>query len=257
MPYTEIPAGPLITLSYRVAPEQRELLLAFLRRAFPRYESPGGLRMGLYEDRKEPNRFLELVAYSDEASYAADQKRIEQEPEMQALLAEWRALLDGSLEVGELRPLLLGEGSPPDGLLVEEASLNYYEAIRALLVGAALPLPSPLDERVSMLILREGREVIACAGYERYGEYALLRSVAVQEAARGKGLGRRLLEGTCERLRHLGVSTIFLLTLNAGHFFERLGFSSVDLAHIPKPVLRSQEFSLPCCKTASYWSRKL
>lgn len=93
-----VPRGRIITLVYRVAPEHREALLAFFKGAFPFYERHGGTRMALYESLAEPNVFLELVAYATEADWAADQERVEHDPETRAKLAEWRAFLTGPVE---------------------------------------------------------------------------------------------------------------------------------------------------------------
>ncbi|MEK7867317.1 MAG: GNAT family N-acetyltransferase [Planctomycetota bacterium] len=93
-----VPPGPTITLVYRVAPEKREGLLAFLRDAFPFYERHGGTRMALYESLLDPGLFLELVAYASKADYDADAERVERDPETRAKLAEWRTHLAGPVE---------------------------------------------------------------------------------------------------------------------------------------------------------------
>jgi quinol monooxygenase YgiN len=100
-----IPTGPIITLAYRVLPERRTELLEFLERAVPFYEEPGGIRIALYESLDDPALLLELVAYESIAAYEADQARVESNPKMQALLAEWRTFFDGSLEVQRMKPI--------------------------------------------------------------------------------------------------------------------------------------------------------
>jgi len=92
------PSGPIITLVYRVAPEERAGLLAFFREAFPFYERHGGTRMALYESLSEPGLFLELVAYASQVDYDADAERVEKDPETRAKLAEWRTHLAGPVE---------------------------------------------------------------------------------------------------------------------------------------------------------------
>jgi hypothetical protein len=101
-----IPIGPIVTLTYRVAPERRAALLAFLRDTFPFYERPGGIRMGLYESADEPGLVLELVAYADEAAYLADQERVENDAEMLATLGRFKELVGGPVEVRRMRPLV-------------------------------------------------------------------------------------------------------------------------------------------------------
>jgi hypothetical protein len=100
-----VPPGPIITLVYRVDARRRADLLAFLRDHIPFYERPGGIRMGLYESIDDPGLILELVAYASEEAYARDQQRVAGDPEMGRVLAAWRALVDGPIEVRQLRPL--------------------------------------------------------------------------------------------------------------------------------------------------------
>ncbi|MBI3723652.1 NIPSNAP family protein [bacterium] len=97
----------MVSLVYRVAPERRAELLAFFRGAFPYYERPGGIRMGLYESVDEPGLIFELVSYATEAEYTKDQERVEKDPECREVLAEWRKLLAGPVEVRRMRPLSL------------------------------------------------------------------------------------------------------------------------------------------------------
>jgi quinol monooxygenase YgiN len=82
-------------LRIRVANAKRDEFLAFLREAIPYYESPGGIRVRLLEDRSDSQRFIELVEYADDATYEADQVRVERDSLMKEYLARWRALLDG------------------------------------------------------------------------------------------------------------------------------------------------------------------
>lgn len=70
-------------------------LEAFLVRARPVYEQPGGIRTRLQWSLDDPAVFVEIMEYVDRATYDADQLRVEQDPTMRALLAEWRTHLDG------------------------------------------------------------------------------------------------------------------------------------------------------------------
>ena len=80
-------------LRIRVASGDRDAFLAFLRGAVPFYESPGGIRIRLLEDRDDPERFVEVVESATERAYLDDQKRVEEDPEMKAYLSRWRELL--------------------------------------------------------------------------------------------------------------------------------------------------------------------
>ena len=102
---TGFPHGPIVALSWRVTPERRAEMLAVLREAFPFYERPGGIEMALFEDADRPGTFLEIAAYADRAAYDADQKRVEDDPAMRAMLAKWRALVDGEVDVRRMMPV--------------------------------------------------------------------------------------------------------------------------------------------------------
>lgn len=109
-----VPDGPIVSLSYRVPAGRREELIAFLQEAVPFYEKPGGIRVALYESTDEPGVFLELVAYSGDGEYEADQLRVEQDPEMKQILDKWHEFIKGDLEVKRMRPVTLGTANKVD-----------------------------------------------------------------------------------------------------------------------------------------------
>ena len=80
-------------LRLRVEPSQQDALKEFLCRAGPYYEQPGGIEVVLLRLAGEVDRFIEVVRYVDERTFEADQARVENDPRMKELLAEWRTLL--------------------------------------------------------------------------------------------------------------------------------------------------------------------
>lgn len=87
------PVRVVLDLEISVSEQRLADLLAFLRRAVPFYEQPGGIRITLLRDDQRPGRYIERVEYVDEAAFALDQLRIAEVEQMKALLAEWRGLL--------------------------------------------------------------------------------------------------------------------------------------------------------------------
>lgn len=86
----------VVMLRFSVATESHEDLVAFLARAKPYYEEPGGIDVRLLRNLNAPDQFVEVVTYRDETAYRRDQLRVENDPRMKALLAEWRSFhLDG------------------------------------------------------------------------------------------------------------------------------------------------------------------
>lgn len=88
-------------LRIRVRPGGRAALFAFLKEAVPYYESPGGITVRMFEDRTDPDRFIEVIAYESEDAYEVDQRRVEHDEEMKSYLARWRSLLAEPPVVGE------------------------------------------------------------------------------------------------------------------------------------------------------------
>ncbi len=78
-----------------VAEGRRDELEEFLIEAIPFYESPGGIRVRVLWDVADPNRFVEVIEYADQAAHDQDQLRVENDTRMRDLLQRWRDLLDG------------------------------------------------------------------------------------------------------------------------------------------------------------------
>lgn len=95
----------VLHLEIEVAPTNRERFLEFCRRAFPVYESVGGTKMALYEDRTVPGRFDEVGYYRSAEDYRRGEDAIRNDPAQSALIREWRALLKGPPKVTTLARL--------------------------------------------------------------------------------------------------------------------------------------------------------
>lgn len=87
------PVRVVLDLEISVSEPRLADLLAFLRRAVPFYEQPGGIRVTLLRDDQRPGRYVERVEYADESAFELDQRRVVDDEHMKALLAEWRGLL--------------------------------------------------------------------------------------------------------------------------------------------------------------------
>jgi amino-acid N-acetyltransferase len=243
-----LPPGPIVSLTYRVPEARRGDLLTFLREAVPLYERPGRIRVGLYESADEPGLYLELVAYADDAARNADQDRVEHDPEMVATLARFRAVVGGPVEVRRMKPV--SDLAAPVGVVVEAAAFNDGPAIAALLAEASLPVPDADDAPVRMVVTREEGRLIGCAGWERHGQAALLRSVAVHAEARGRGVGLALVRAALTRVAVEGAREVALLTNDAESFFAKLGFARIDRAALLEAVRASRQVATACCASA-------
>lgn len=93
------------------------------------------------------------------------------------------------------------------------------------------------------------------AGIETYGEYGLLRSVAVSPARRGTGLGDALVRERLEWSERQGLRAVYLLTTTAAEWFPRYGFVPVRRDDVPAPVRGSLEFASACPASAAVLAR--
>lgn len=135
-------------------------------------------------------------------------------------------------------------------IVIEPAREADFGAIAALLEANHLPtagLPGCLPDAVVAL---ESGELVGCAALEVYPSGVLLRSVAVDERLRGRGLGRRLTEAALVRARERHAPAAFLLTTTAGEFFPRFGFARIARGEVPDEVRASVEFTSACPSTA-------
>ena len=105
------------------------------------------------------------------------------------------------------------------------ATREDWPAIRALLQSCNLPLAGAEDHLDTFLMATHAKRIVGCAGIERHGDAALLRSCAVDAAHRGQGLGITLTTRAIALARSLGIRHLVLLTTTAEDFFPRFGFS--------------------------------
>ena len=76
--------------------------------------------------------------------------------------------------------------------------------------------------------------VLGVVGLEGLGGVGLLRSVAVKEPYRGKGLGGTLCEKMEGYAASQGIKRLYLLTRNAEGFFSKLRYRRVERAEAPE-----------------------
>lgn len=79
-------------------------------------------------------------------------------------------------------------------------------------------------------------QVVGCAALELvWRDLAEIKSLAVDEERRGRGVGRKLVQAALEEGRRLGLTRIFALTRERA-FFERMGFRMVSKETLPHKV---------------------
>ncbi|CAB4846669.1 unannotated protein [freshwater metagenome] len=103
--------------------------------------------------------------------------------------------------------------------------VDTYASDRRLLSKATVTLFEAVPE---FLVAELDGEVVGCGAiHVMWEDLAEVRTVAVDPALRGRGVGSALLTSLIQRARDLGVSRVFCLTFETG-FFDRHGFVEID-----------------------------
>jgi len=74
-------------------------LVSLLRAAEPFFEAWGGTRSRLLQNVDDPVRFVHEIEYETHEAIELNRQRLASDPRVQAYLATWRALLQGTIDV--------------------------------------------------------------------------------------------------------------------------------------------------------------
>lgn len=94
-------------------------------------------------------------------------------------------------------------------------------------------------------------------GVELHGAAGLLRSLAVEQSARGRGCGRRLVAQAEAHARQHGVRSLYLLTTTAEAFFRALGYARIERERVPDAIRGTAEFSRLCPSSSAVMVKQL
>ena len=144
-----------------------------------------------------------------------------------------------------------------EGIAVRPAIAADRDEVLALLARCELPSEGALDQFPGAYVVAVGADsrIIGCAAVERHDGHGLLRSVAVDEKVRGRGIAARLLAPLLREADSRG-QTVFLLTTTAEPYFLRRGFTPVPRADAPDAIRGTSEFSDVCPSSAVLMVRR-
>jgi amino-acid N-acetyltransferase len=85
-------------------------------------------------------------------------------------------------------------------------------------------------------IVEDNGQVIGCCSLEViWSDLAEIKSLAVDESYKGRGVGSLLVNAAVEQAKRLGLPQVFGLTLKP-QFFAKLGFKVADKSSLPMKV---------------------
>lgn len=123
--------------------------------------------------------------------------------------------------------------------------------LKAFLRQNKLPFDDVSLDGNAFFIYSDGNEIVGSGGIEFYGDYALLRSIAVAPALRQAGRGKEIVHDIIEIAKGKSSRRVYLLTETAPVFFERLGFVKQQREDAPEEIKSSSEFSSVCPVSAA------
>lgn len=133
---------------------------------------------------------------------------------------------------------------------IDQAHPDDLAYIFSLLAKCQLPTAGLAEHWATALVARTESQVVGSAALELYGASALLRSVAVDESARGQGIGQALTQAALDLAQRNGVKAVYLFTETASGFFTRFGFRPLPRERVPEEVQQSIEFRSLCPASA-------
>ena len=196
----------------------------------------------------------------------------------------WCACVDGAEPPERYRALLRAAGfadiaveAPPEGVPAGEtysASVRAHRpalrpataadlpAVAALLGGEGLPqagLDAGLESGAARLFVLDGAPgaIDGVVGFEGYGEHALLRSLAVRPALRGRGYGEALLRHALRESERAGARVAYGLSTTIPDLLLRWGFEEVGREALPAELGASEELRGACPASARAFRKAL
>ncbi len=160
----------------------------------------------------------------------------EQEPMMFTTPRPCRSLFQPQNENQERRgnPMQIRPARPED-VPILYALVNDYARRGWLLPRSVEEIAATLPDWV---VAEAGGRIVGCGSLVWMSPtLAEIRSLAVEEAYQGNGVGGAIVQALVQQARSAGARTVFALT-RAVPFFERLGFAVAERDRFPEKVWR-------------------
>jgi amino-acid N-acetyltransferase len=129
-------------------------------------------------------------------------------------------------------------------------AINCKNSAIAMLTAEKLPINDLSSQLENFFVALEDDEVIGVAGLEIYGDYGLLRSLAVLPAFRSRGVAGNLVRQIENLAVTKSLKAIYLLTETAPEYFKRKEYMQIARTDVPEEVQQSSEFSYACPQSA-------
>jgi len=147
--------------------------------------------------------------------------------------------------------------APAAAARLRPARADDLAAVERLLASSQLPLDGVREALGTFVVAVSGTDLVGVAGLEVCCDNALLRSVAVADDWRSRGLGRALVTRTIADAEARGIHALYLLTTTAERYFPSFGFREIARNDVPEDVRETAEFRGACPASATVMCRIL
>ena len=138
-----------------------------------------------------------------------------------------------------------------------DAVVQDVGGIENLLEKCNLPVNDIMENIDNFIVSELENKIVGVGGYETHGEIALIRSIAVDQAYRGKSIGVNIYHLLEKKIKHIGIKEVYLLTETATDYFKTLGFTIKERTSIPAVVTQTKQFKELCPSTAIVMFNKI
>lgn len=135
-------------------------------------------------------------------------------------------------------------------LTLQRAEADQVAYIERLLAANDLPAADVRSKPECFYIGSIDGNPVGVGGLELAGRDGLLRSVVVEPAWRGQGIGTALCDALETTASAEGVRRLYLLTTTAAAFFARRGYDEIDRVEAPVAIQETTEFTDFCPASA-------
>jgi amino-acid N-acetyltransferase len=132
---------------------------------------------------------------------------------------------------------------------INQVSQTTLPGALALLKKNNLPTED-ISGLTKLFVLTNNDTVIGTIGIEFYKDVALLRSLAVAEEYRNKGVGKKLVEHIESLAKQHDAKELILLTTTAPHYFTKRAYQIIERHEAPAEIKNSSEFTSTCPASA-------
>lgn len=131
---------------------------------------------------------------------------------------------------------------PIPGVTFRPAREDDVPRIVELISAADLPAAFIAEFLDGFVVAERERAVIACGGVEMLETCAVIRSVVVDPAAQGAGIGLEVARRLMDAARAAGATDLYLFTAEAHPFWQRLGFADVAFEEWKEPARANWQY---------------